>query len=76
MSGSTWLAIRIAAAVAIVVVPFGYAVTGVRTDVLIGAGCGLAIGVGVGLRGGSRSGPWTGILVGIDCRDDSTIDAP
>ena len=64
MSGSTWLAIRIAAAVAIVVVPFGYAVTGVRTDVLIGAGCGLAIGVGVGLRGGSRSGPWTGILVG------------
>ena len=64
MSGSTWLAIRIAAAVAIVVVPFGYAVTGVRTDILIGAGCGLAIGVGVGLRGGSRSGPWTGILVG------------
>lgn len=62
--GSTWLAVRIAAAVAIVVVPFGYAVTGVRTDVLIGAGCGLAVGVGIGLRGGSKSGPWTGILVG------------
>ena len=60
----TWLAVRIAAAIAIVVVPFGYAVTGVQTDVLIGAGCGLAIGVGVGLRGGSRSGPWTGILIG------------
>ena len=64
MRGSTWLAVRIAAAVAIVVVPFSYAVTGVQTDVLIGAGCGLAIGVGVGLRGGSRSGQWTGILVG------------
>ena len=63
-SGSTGLAIRIAAAVAIVVVPFGYAVTGVQTDVLIGAGCGLAIGVGIGLRGGSSSGPWIGILVG------------
>jgi len=63
-SGSIGLAIRIAAAVAIVVVPFGYAVTGVQIDVLIGAGCGLAIGVGIGLRGGSSSGPWTGILVG------------
>ena len=64
LSRLTWLAVRIAAAIAIVVVPFGYAVTGVQTDVLIGAGCGLAIGVGVGLRGGSRSGPWTGILIG------------
>ena len=61
---SSWLAVRIAAAVALVVVPFGYAVTGVQTDVLIGAGCGLAIGVGIGLRGGSQSGPWIGILVG------------
>ena len=57
-------AVRIAAAIAIVVVPFGYAVSGVQTDVLIGAGCGLAIGVGVGLRGGSRSGVWIGILLG------------
>ncbi|MDE0260053.1 MAG: hypothetical protein OXR82_16910 [Gammaproteobacteria bacterium] len=60
----TWLTVRIAAGVALVVVPFGYAVTGVETDVLIGAGCGLAVAVGVGLRGGSSSGPWTGILVG------------
>ncbi len=59
-----WLAVRIAAAIAIVVVPFGYAVSGARIDVLVGAGCGLAIGVGVGLRGGSASHPWTGILVG------------
>ena len=64
LRGSSWLAVRIAAAIALVVVPFGYAVTGVRTDVLIGAGCGLAIGVGIGLRGGSQSGPWIGILVG------------
>ena len=60
----TWLAVRIAAAVALVVVPFGYAITDVRFDVLIGAGCGCAIGVGVGLRGGSRNGLWTGILIG------------
>ena len=59
-----WLTVRIAAGIAIVVVPFGYAVTGVQADVLIGAGCGLAIGVGVGLRGGSAGGPWTGILAG------------
>ena len=59
-----WLAIRIAAAVTFVVLPFGYAVTGVQTDIFIGVGCGLAIGVGVGLRGGSLGGPWTGILVG------------
>ena len=63
-SRSIWLAVRIATAIALVVVPFGYAVAGVHTDVLMGAGCGLAIGVGVGLRGGSLSGPWTGILIG------------
>ena len=57
-------AARIAAAVAVVVVPFGYAITGVHTDVLMGVGCGLAVGVGVGLRGGSASGLWTGVLVG------------
>ncbi|MDE0260216.1 MAG: hypothetical protein OXR82_17750 [Gammaproteobacteria bacterium] len=59
-----WQAVRIAAAIAVVVVPFGYAVSGVRIDVLVGAGCGLAIGIGVGLRGGSAGRPWTGILVG------------
>ena len=59
-----WLAVRIAAAVTLVVATFGYAITGMHSDVLMAAGCGIAIGVGVGLRGGSRSGPWTGILLG------------
>ena len=57
-------ALRIAAPVALVVVTFGYAITGSHTDVLLGAGCGLAIGVGVGNRGSSRGGTWTGILIG------------
>ena len=57
-------ALRIAAPVALVVVTFGYAITGVHTDVLLGVGCGLAVGVGVGLRGSSRGGVWTGILIG------------
>lgn len=59
-----WSAVQIAAAVALVVVPFGYAITRVHTDVLLGAGCGIAVGVGVGLRGGSAGGAWTGILIG------------
>ena len=57
-----WQAVWIAAAVALVVVPFGYAITPEQMDVAMGAGCGLAVGVGIGLRGGG--GPWTGILVG------------
>ena len=60
-----WLACRIAIVVAAVVVPFGYAITALHTDVLTSAGCGIAIGVGVGVRGGPRSGPWTGVLVGM-----------
>ncbi len=59
-----WLGVRIALPVALVVVTFGYAITGDHTDVWLGAGCGLAIGVGVGLRGGARGSLWTGILVG------------
>ena len=59
-----WRAIWVAAAVALVVVPFGYAITEVHQDVLMGAGCGLAIGVGIGLRGGAQAGPWMGILIG------------
>ena len=59
-----WRAVRIAPAVALVVVPFGYAITGIHSEVLMGAGCGVAVGVGVGLRGGGRGGPWTGILIG------------
>ena len=60
-----WLAARIGIVVAAVVVPFGYAITGVHADVLMGVGCGVAIGMGVGLRGGPGSGPWTGILTGV-----------
>ena len=59
-----WPAVAIAAAVTIVVVPFGYAITGLHTDVLMGTGCGVAIGVGVALRGRSPGGLWTGILIG------------
>ena len=59
-----WLGVGVAFVVALVVVPFGYAITGLHTDVLIGAGCGIAIGVGIGLRGGPQSGLGTGILVG------------
>ena len=59
-----WQALRIAAPITVVVVPFGYATAGARANVLMGVGCGLAFGVGVGLRGGPRGGPWTGILVG------------
>ena len=61
---SIWLAVRIAAAITVVVVPFGYATAGTHTDVAIGAGCGLAIGAAVGLRGNRGPRPWTGILVG------------
>lgn len=62
---SAWLAIRITACVAVVVVSFGYAFTGIHSDVLIGAGCGIAIGTGVSLRGRSLgSSPWTGVLIG------------
>ncbi|MCY3764835.1 MAG: hypothetical protein OXH06_05340 [Gemmatimonadetes bacterium] len=59
-----WLSIRIAAGVACVVVPFGYAITGVHKDVLMGAGSGLAFGIGIGLRVGQRAGLSTGILIG------------
>ena len=64
LARSIWPALRIAAAVTLVVVPFGYAITANHSDVLLGAGFGIAVGVGVGLRGGSLSGPWTGILIG------------
>ena len=57
-------AVWIAAAIALVVVPFGYAITGEHDDVWIGVGCGLVIGVGVGLRGGALGGPWAGIPIG------------
>ncbi len=53
-----------AAAIGLVVLTFGYAITGNHANVWLGAGCGLAIGVGVGLRGGARGSLWTGILIG------------
>ena len=59
-----WFCVRIAAGVSIVVVPFGYAITGVHKDVLMGAGSGLAFGVGLGLRVGQRPGLSSGILIG------------
>lgn len=64
MNRSIWQPVRIVAVVALVVVPFGYAITDVHEDVWAGAGCGLAIGLGIGLRGGARAGPWMGTLIG------------
>ena len=64
MSRLIWLGARIAAAIGIVVLTFGYAITGDHANVWLGAGCGLATGVGVGLRGGARGSPWTGIMIG------------
>ena len=63
---SRWIlpAARIAAAIAVVVVPFGYAITGDHADVLMGVGGGIGVGVGVVFRGGSRSRPWVGVLIG------------
>ena len=59
-----WRSVQVAAAVAVVVVPFAYAVTGLHREVLTAAGCGFAIGVGLSLRMGHRSGRSTGILIG------------
>ncbi len=59
-----WQAVRVVVGIAIVVVPFGYAITGEHNHLLMGAGCGLAIGVGLSLRMGERNGLSVGILVG------------
>ena len=64
MAGTAWLCVRIAVGVSVVVVPFGYAITGVHKDVLMGVGSGLAFGVGLGLRMAQRAGLSTGILIG------------
>ena len=45
-----WPSLKIASVVALVVIPFGYAITGIHHDVWMGVGCGVAIGVGVGVR--------------------------
>lgn len=62
--GVIWQSVQVAVAVAIVVVPFGYAITGVHRDVLIAVSCGFAIAVGLSLRMGQRGGRSTGILIG------------
>ena len=62
--GVIWQSVQVAVAVAIVVVPFGYAITGGHRDVLIAVSCGFAIGVGLSLRLGQRGGRSTGILIG------------
>ena len=59
-----WRSLQVAAAVLVVVVPFGYAVTGLHNHVLMGAGCGVAVGVGLCLRMGEGNGRSTGIFVG------------
>ena len=48
LNSPIWLAVRIAAAVTLVVVTFGYAITGNHSDVLMGAGCGIAVGASPG----------------------------
>ena len=63
-AGVIWRSVQVAVAVAIVVVPFGYATTGDHREVLLAAGCGFAMAVGLSLRMGQRSGRSTGILIG------------
>lgn len=63
-TGAIWRSVQVAIAVAIVVVPFGYAITGVHRDILIAVSCGFAMGVGLSLRMGQRGGRSTGILIG------------
>lgn len=59
-----WRSVLVAAAIAVVVVPFGYAVTGANVDVLMGAIAGLTVGIGLNLRMGARNGRSVGILIG------------
>lgn len=59
-----WRSLQVAAAVLVIVVPFGYATTGAHNHVLLGAGSGLAVGLGLHLRMGASGGRSTGILIG------------
>lgn len=59
-----WRSLQVAMAVTVVVVPFGYTITGAHNDVLMGAVAGLAIGIGLNLRMGQRNGRSVGILIG------------
>lgn len=58
-----WRSLQVAAAVLVVVVPFGYATTAVHNHVLMGVGSGIAVGVGLNLRMGEH-GRSTSILIG------------
>ena len=55
---------QVVVVVAVIVVPFGYAITGHHHDVAMGAIAGLMVGVGLHLRVGARSGRSVGILIG------------
>lgn len=59
-----WRSLQVAIVVAVVVVPFGYAVTDVHRDVLMGAFAGLTVGIGLNLRLGAGNGRSVGILIG------------
>lgn len=59
-----WRSLQVAAAIAVVVVPFGYSVTGAHTDVLMSLLSGIAVGVGLNLRMGAHNGRSVGILIG------------
>lgn len=60
----TWRSLQVAAAITVVVVPFGYAITDLRDDVLMGAFAGLIVGIGLNLRMGAQNGRSVGILIG------------
>lgn len=57
-------AAEVAAAIALVTVPFGWATTAAPDRVALGAVSGLAVGLGLCLRLGERNGRLVGILVG------------
>ena len=59
-----WRSLQVAAAVLVLVVPFGYATTDAHNHVLMGAGSGLAVGLGLHLRMGESGGRSTGMLIG------------
>ena len=61
---AVWRSLQVAVAIAVVVVPFGYAITDVHADVLMGALAGLTVGIGLNLRMGARNGRSVGILIG------------
>ena len=50
-----WRSLQVAAVILVVVVPFGYTVTGANSDVLMGALAGLTVGIGLNVRMGAGS---------------------